>query len=144
MNSSEVFWRTFNPIKECESCSVISPSWKEILGQLSKLVMGCNSPISSLNLKNFIDSLIVSCIWQINNHGTVTYALLPQSPLCKEIKENILPTQPLLPFSLLQAHPHPNPTGWVSLHSFFSTECLLLHSLQTSFLWTINDGNSIT
>lgn len=100
--------------------------------------MGCNISISSSNLKDFIDSLVVSCIWQINNHTTVIYLciLFHKAHSAKRLKKIFCLHSSSSFFSLLQAHPHPNPTWWVS-HSLFSTECLLLHSLLTSFLWIL-------
>lgn len=144
MNSFEVLRRPFNPIKESESCSVISPSWREILGQLLKLVMGCNISISSSNLKDFIDSLVVSCIWQINNHKTVIYLciLFHKAHSAKRLKKIFCLHSSSSFFSLLQAHPHPNPTWWVSHHSSPLNVCCSTPS------WPLfseyYDGNSIT
>lgn len=84
---------------------------------------------------------------QPTRDGCLLIFSLPPGPLCKEIKEGICALLSLSSPSTCHVHtghvgtvctcPHANTAWYKSVPSAASSKCLQLHSLLTSFLWTI-------
>lgn len=140
--------RPFYPASQTESCSSLSPSWEKPLRWLWELEAEFNRLTYISKPKELYWAALNICRWRTANQRTVVclYILLPQARCAKRLKKEFVLSRVCPPF-LRHVHtghvgtmctcPYTNTAWYKSIPTASSSKYLQLHSLLTSFLWTI-------